>query len=329
MVFVIGTTNFAEILDPALLRPGRFEFHLHIPYPDDDDRRAILDIYNKKMKLKFSESALEYAIRRTDEMYPTSTGTRYSGDHLNALCRAVARIRIRENRSDETTPDDVERGLTEYQDKVKLADDDAPMVATHEAGHFLCSLCCPHHRSPERITIQNKIPWVPFATEFQRDDPDRVGYSRHELFEMMVVLYGGIEAERLLLGDVSTGAGGFGSPGSDLWRATSIAQAMVETLGMGGQQAGLRTFRDAKGDRDVLSGVQAETIDRHINTLIVEAQTRAAEILQKHKEDLVKLRDELLEKKTLEGQRVREIIADFEKRNRLTSPKRQRGTKGN
>ena len=52
LVFVVGTTNFVEILDPALLRPGRFEFHLHIPYPDDDDRRAILEIYDKKMRLE-------------------------------------------------------------------------------------------------------------------------------------------------------------------------------------------------------------------------------------------------------------------------------------
>src|SRR5206468_2168427 len=98
LVFVIGTTNFVEILDPALLRPGRFEFHLHIPYPDDDDRRAILEIYNKKMRLKLSKEAMDYAVRRTCESYPTQTGTRYSGDHLNALCRAVARLRIREDR---------------------------------------------------------------------------------------------------------------------------------------------------------------------------------------------------------------------------------------
>src|SRR5206468_5023516 len=67
LVFVIGTTNFVEILDPALLRPGRFEFHLHIPYPNDEDRRAILEIYNKKMRLQFSEAAFDYAVKRTGE----------------------------------------------------------------------------------------------------------------------------------------------------------------------------------------------------------------------------------------------------------------------
>src|SRR5260370_26221752 len=65
LVFVIGTTNFVEILDPALLRPGRFEFHLHIPYPDNDDPEAILDIYNKKTELKMSQEAPTNGARPT------------------------------------------------------------------------------------------------------------------------------------------------------------------------------------------------------------------------------------------------------------------------
>jgi cell division protease FtsH len=98
MVFVVGTTNFVEILDPALLRPGRFEFHLHIPYPDADDRRAILQIYNAKMRLAMSDDALEFAVRRTgDFVEGAAPGTRFSGDHINALCRALARIRLREH----------------------------------------------------------------------------------------------------------------------------------------------------------------------------------------------------------------------------------------
>src|SRR6478752_539776 len=96
MVFVVGTTNFVEILDPALLRPGRFEFHLHIPYPDADARREIVKIYDKKMGLRLSEEALEYAVRRTGRGYTTPTGTAFSGDHINALCRALARLRIRD-----------------------------------------------------------------------------------------------------------------------------------------------------------------------------------------------------------------------------------------
>jgi cell division protease FtsH len=259
-------------------------------------------------------------VRRTGRSYITSTGTAFSGDHLNALCRAVARIRLRENRTGPTEADDVERGLTEYDERPPIADKDKLLVATHEIGHFLCSLFCPHHQPPERVTIESKMPWVPFYTEFKKDEAERVGYSRNELLDMMCVLYGGIEAERLAFGDVSTGASGFGDPRSDLSRATEIAHLMVEVCGMGGQNTGVRFYRDGKGDRQILSGTQAEAIDRMVNTLIVETQARAARILGEHKDDLIRLRDELVEKKTLEGDRVREIIADFRARSPIPAP---------
>lgn len=310
LVFVVGTTNFVESLDPALLRPGRFEFQLHIPYPDDDDRREILSIYDKKMKLQFSGEALDYAVRRTSENYSTATGTPFSGDHLNALCRSVARLRMREDIKTETTPKTIERALTEFEEKLEVTDKDVALVATHEAGHFLCAIFCPHHAPPEKVTIQSDMPWSPFFTQFKHDKR-RIGHSRNELLDILCVLYGGIEAERLLLGDVSTGASAFGDPKSDLARATELATLFVEVCGMSALAAPLRTFRDREGRRDVLSGSQAEAIDRQVNTIVVECQARAAAILGKHRGDLIRVRDELLEKKTIEGERVAEIIAEL------------------
>src|SRR5207253_1146802 len=122
-------------------------------------------------------------------------------------------------------------------------------------------------------------------------------WTRNQLIDDLCVCFGGMEAERLMLGDVSTGASG--NETSELFRATRIAQMMVEVFGMGSQTTGVRVFRDGKGERDILSGVQAEAIDRAINTLIVEAQARAANILKEHKEELIRLRDEVLEKKVL------------------------------
>lgn len=313
LVFVVGTTNFVESLDPALLRPGRFEFHIHIPYPDEHDRREILSIYNAKMRLEFSTEAMEYAVRRTGENYMTATGTAFSGDHLNALCRAVARLRMREAIKGETTPKLVERGLTEFDEKVELSDKDARMVATHEGGHFLCAIFCPHHAPPEKVTIQSDMPWAPFFTQFKHDKR-KIGYSRNELLDIMTVLYGGIEAERLMLGDITTGASAFGDPRSDLSRASELAELFVEGCGMSNIAAPLRTFRDNDGKRAVLSGMMAEAIDRQVNTLVVECQAKAASILSKHKADLEKIRDELLDKKTIEGERVRAIIEDLRSR---------------
>ena len=310
LVFVVGTTNFVESLDPALLRPGRFEFHLHIPYPDDADRKEILKIYDRKMKLQMTDEAVDYAVRRTGENFLTNTGTPFSGDHLNALCRSVARIRLRDDITGPTTPKEIERGFTEYEEKLELTDKDAGLVATHEAGHFVVSLFCPHHPPPERVTIQSEMPWAPFYTGYKKDDTRKVGYSRSELLDRLCVLYGGIEAERLIIGDVSSGASGFGSPSGDLYRGTQMAQMIVEVCGMSNLAAPLRVFRDEKGDREVISGTMAEAIDRQVNTVIAEAQARAAKILADHKDELIALRDELLKVKTIEPDRVGEIIAE-------------------
>ncbi len=310
LVFVVGTTNFVESLDPALLRPGRFEFHIHIPYPDDEDRKAIFQIYDKKMRLQFTEEALEYAVNRTGNRYMTPTGTAFSGDHLNALCRAVARLRMRESITDETTPKLIERAITEFDEKKEVHEKDVPIVAVHEAGHFLVSIFCPNHPPPEKVTIQSDMPWAPFFTQFKQEK-NRIGMSRSEMLDVLAVLYGGIEAERLVVGDVSTGASGMGSPGSDLSRASDLAEMIVEVCGMSNLAAPLRSFRNEKGEREVLSGSMAEAIDRQVNTVIVEAQARAAAILTKHKADLIKIRDELVANKTIEGERTKEIIDEL------------------
>jgi cell division protease FtsH len=310
LVFIVGTTNFVESLDPALLRPGRFEFHIHIPYPDDEDRREILKIYDKKMRLQFTQEAMDYAVRRTGDNYMTPTGTPFSGDHLNALCRAVARLRMREDIKGETDPKVIERGLTEFDEKIELHEKDTPVVATHEAGHFLVAIFCPHHAPPEKVTIQSDMPWAPFFTQFKHDKK-RIGMSRNEMLDILCVLYGGIEAERLLVGDVSTGASGMGSPHSDLARASDLAELIVEACGMSNLAAPLRSFRDHQGKRAVLSGSMAEAIDRQVNTIIVESQAKAAAILTKHKAELQAISNELVEKKTIEGARVREIIEEL------------------
>lgn len=311
LVFVVGTTNFVESLDPALLRPGRFEFHLHIPYPEDDDRREIVKIYDQKMGLKLSAKALDYAVDRTGESFVTAQGTPFSGDHLQAMCRAISRIRLREDRKNETTPDDVERGISEYEDRLELTEKEEKIVAVHEAGHFLVALGCPEYPRPDRITIRSEIPWAGGYVRYEKDKTMRLGWTRQRFLDMLCVMMGGMEAERLLLGDITTGAGG--GPTSDLGRATRIAHAMVELFGMGGQSTGVRIYRDEKGEREILSGAQAEALDKQINALLNEAQKRAVGILTNHRAHLEKIRDEVLEHKSIEKERIGEIIEAFRK----------------
>jgi cell division protease FtsH len=298
MVFVVGTTNFVESLDPALLRPGRFEFHLHIPYPDNDARREILRIYDKKMALQFSEDALDFAVRRTGPGYETATGTPFSGDHLNALCRSMARIRLRDGRSDGSTAADVERALTEYEEKLNPTPKEEKLLATHEAGHAVCALFSEHSRPIERITIRSETSWAPAYVLYKEDNTRRLGLTHRQMLADLCVLYGGIEAERLLLDDVSTGASG-----SDLVRATALAHYIVEMCGMGGDDLGLRQFRHPEtGNRlEHLSPEQLSILDRQVNSLIAEARTKAAHLLRDNRAALEGLRDLLLEKKTLDA----------------------------
>jgi cell division protease FtsH len=304
LVFVIGTTNYVEILDPALLRPGRFEFHLYIPYPEAGDRRDILKIYDQKMRLGLTNDALEFAVRRTGEPVPGTPGTRYSGDHLNALCRAIARIRLRQQRQDATTQADVDLALTEWLERPQLLPAEEKVVATHEAGHAVCALYCPHAPPIERISIAGDVAGT-FGYVMHQDPAHRYVITRGRLLDEMCVLMGGREAELLLLDDLSIGSS------QDLVRATEIARAVVEEFGMGGDSVGLRAFRvgDEQGKRPPLSPAQLESIDVRVRELLHEAGQRAAQILAENRDVIETLRDMLLEHKVVDARRLKDMVA--------------------
>ncbi len=306
MVFVVGTTNFVEILDPALLRPGRFEFHLHIPYPDAGARREIIRIYDRKMGLKMDEETREYTVKRTGSGYLTPQGTPFSGDHINALCRSIARLRLRDGCKDACTPRDVERALTEYQDRPKMTVVEERVLATHEAGHAICSLFCTHTPPIERITIESDNPWA-FGYVRHQDPAHRYIRTRNEYLDALCVALGAREAETLLLDDLSMGAV------SDLETATAIARELVEVHGLGGPDVGIARFvsdKDERQRRADLSESQKDALDRAVRTLLEEARQRAARILRENRALLEALRDMLLEKKTIDAKTILQFAGD-------------------
>jgi len=199
MVFVVGTTNFVESLDPALLRPGRFEFQLKIPYPDVVDREAIFLVHEKKLQLQLNARARAYAVKRTGDLVE-GTGTRYTGDHIQALCRQLARRRLRDGLEGPTTLQDVEQALTEYMERPQLTSAEERVVATHEAGHAICSVHCTHSPPIERISIRGDLAgglgFVSYA-----DPANRYVITHGFLLDSICVLFGGREAEALLLDD--------------------------------------------------------------------------------------------------------------------------------
>ena len=165
---------------------------------------------------------------------------------------------------------------------------------------------CPLHPPPERITIRSERSWAPAYVRFRQDDSRRLGMTRKQMLDDLCVLCGGIESERLLLDDVSTGAGG-----SDLARATTLAHLIVEIYGMGEAGTGLRQFRSPRDGKriDGLSPKVQEEIDRQVSGLIAEQQQRAAAILKEHRDELETLRALLLEKKTLEAKTLGTLLA--------------------
>ncbi|MDG1872291.1 MAG: AAA family ATPase [Mariniblastus sp.] len=298
LVFVVGTTNFAEILDPALLRPGRFEFHLHIPVPKSDDRRAILKIYDEKMNLEMDEAAVECAVRRTGEFVEgAAPGTQFTGDHLNALCRSLARIRLRDDRNDATTSADVERALTEWVERPSMTLAEEQVVATHEAGHAICTLFCEHTPPIERISIRGDLAGALGFVKSQ-DPAQKYIVTQNQLLDRLCVLMGGREAELMLLDDLSIGSSG------DLDHATSIARSLVEEFGMGGETVGVgqlitRPFGSERTRQ--YSPSQLELVERAVNRILETARQRCIGILNKNKHLVETLRDLLLDKKVVDA----------------------------
>ncbi|QDE89816.1 ATP-binding protein [Myxococcus xanthus] len=302
LVFVVGTTNFVESLDPALLRPGRFEFQLCIPYPNSADRRAILSIYNQKLGLEMTERALDYAVKRTGDRVE-GTGTRFSGDHIQALCRALARRRLREGAQGPTEAVDVERALTEFLDRPELTPMEERVVATHEAGHAVCALFCEHAPAIDRISIRGDLAGSLGHVQYA-DPAHRYVVTRGQLLDSICMLFGGREAEALLLDDLSLGSA------HDLERATEIARELVEDLGMGGDGVPVRRF-DApgrQGDRHALSDATRSTLEAAIQEVLAVQRARARDILQREKERVVALRDLLIERKVLDREAFTHLV---------------------
>jgi cell division protease FtsH len=293
MVFVVGTTNFVESLDPALLRPGRFEMRIHVPYPDAEDRRAILRVHDAKLGLELTTQALEHAVRRTGSIVEGGT-TRYSGDHLQALCRAMARERLRRDRPLQTDVADVELALASGVDRPKLTPAEERVVATHEAGHAVVALHCKYAPPIERISIQGDIGGSLGAVSFA-DPAHRYVVTRAQLLDRMCVLFGGREAEQLMEADLSVGSE------HDVAHATAIAHALIEQFGMGPEEVGVRRLLDAREDVRAMGTALQAHVDDAVRDVLKTERARAREILLAHRGEVESLRDLLLERKALDA----------------------------
>jgi cell division protease FtsH len=290
LVFVVGTTNFVESLDAALMRPGRFEFALHIPYPNEEDREAIIKVHNKLFGTEMTEEAIKYTAKRTGEPVPgPSGGTPYSGDHIQALVRQLARTRLREGKNEPTTREDVDVAIEQYLDKPKLTADEEHAVATHESGHAIVALNCKHSPAVERISIRGDIGGaLGYVKHSEHKNKYVTTYA--QLRDQICILYGGREAELLMLDNLSIGAA------SDVHHATHIAKALVEQFGEGGEDLGVANW---KHDDEISEHARAH-LDRAIGKILETERNRCKSIVAKNIESIKAMRDLLLEKKVLD-----------------------------
>ncbi len=286
MVFVVGTTNFVESLDPALMRPGRFEYQLHVPYPNHEDRREILRIYDQKFDLELEGAAFDYAVKRTGDPVEGSF-VPYTGDHINAFCRALARQRLRTGATGPSTAEDVEAALTAHVERPKLTPYEERVVATHECGHALVALYCDDVPPVQRITILGDLGRT--LGHVRLEDPvNRQVTTRRQLLDRMVVAFGGRAAEQVILDDISTGAAG------DLDNATRIARYCVEVAGL--SDLGLESF--ARGEP---AEQTRALVDEAVRRMLAEAEARAFAIVREHRAEVEALAAELIRRKTLDA----------------------------
>ncbi len=309
LVFVVGTTNFVESLDPALLRPGRFEFHLHIPFPNAEDRRAIIGIYDQKLGLQLSPRGMDFLVKKTGD-FVEGTGSRHSGDHLQAICRALARTRLREKKTGPTEADEIEKTLNSFTERPTLTPREERVIATHEAGHAVAALFTPNSPAIDRISIRSDLVGALGFVSYS-EPASRYVVTRGQLLDQICTLFGGREAEQLFLEDLSIGSA------SDLDRATDIARALVEEFGMGGDAVGVRRFET--GEKEPISESSLAAMEASVKHILEEQRTRANRILDEHRVLVATLRDLLLEKKVLDKEALASVLPAVEKKHPVPS----------
>ena len=302
-VIVLAATNRADVLDPALLRPGRFDRRVTITLPERKDREAILKVHFKK---KPTDETVDL-----DKLAAKTAGS--SGADLANMANEAAIIAARRNKkkitNDELT-EAFERVAIGPERKAKVMNDhEKELTAYHEAGHAIVGHVLPDSDPVHKVTI---IPRGGTGGVTWFLPPEDKSYTNvYEFKDILARAMGGRIAEKLIYGDdgITTGAG------SDLRKATEIARDMVIEQGMG-QKLRDQVFHEDNGGlmfdkmtrERPYSDAVAELIDQEVETLIKEAARRAEVVLVANRKSLEDLKDALLKDETLEEAAVDEIL---------------------
>ena len=303
-VIVMAATNRPDILDPALLRPGRFDRRIVVHNPDVREREAILKVHTRNKPLEVDVD-LTIIARRTPG---------FSGADLESLCNEGALLAARESRTTITMKD-----MEEARDRVisgperrshVISDKERRIVAYHEAGHALVGVDLPGAPPVDKVTILPRAMALGYTSTMPEED--RYMMQRSELLDRITQMLGGRAAEEIVYHDVTTGAA------NDLEQVTELARRMVTEFGMsealgplqyGKKHGPIFLARELNEERNYSEDV-AQLIDSEVRQIVDRSYEQALEIVQRRRPGLDALSDALLEYETLDAAAVKTLIAD-------------------
>ncbi len=305
-VVVLAATNRVDILDPALLRPGRFDRQIYVGLPDIKGREEILKIHARKKPL-----AEDVDLSRVAKGTPGFTGA----DLENLLNEAalLAGRRSQPAITNELLDESVIKVIAGPEKRSRVIPErERRLTAYHEAGHAVVMQALPEHDPVHQITIVPR--GQAGGMTISLPDEDRSYLSREYMLQQIVSLLGGRAAEQLVLGDISTGAA------NDIQRATTLARKMVATYGMS-ERLGTVAF-DAGHDEVFIGKSMAQTrpysektaaeIDEEIRRIIDEAYDRCRTILEQYRPQLVEVAEYLLQHETMTAEEFQKVFSDKE-----------------
>jgi cell division protease FtsH len=301
-IIIIAATNRPDVLDPALLRPGRFDRQIMVSLPDVRGREAILKVHARNVKLDPSAS-LDVIARGTPG---------YSGADLANLLNEAALLAARLNKKTigmlELEEARIKVRMGRERRSMAMTDENKKFTAWHEAGHALVNVVLTHTHPLHKVTIIPRGQSLGSTMYLPKEDV--LSHRRKEMLDRIATTLAGRIAEEIISGDISSGAS------SDIQQATSVARAMVcqwgmsEKLGMvlyGGDNDETYMGRDM-GQRKDYSEFTAQEIDSEVKRIINEAYAVAKNIIDTNRDKLEIIANALLEYETLDGEQVAEIV---------------------
>jgi cell division protease FtsH len=300
-ILLIGATNRVDSLDPALLRPGRFDRILHFGLPGRRDRRELIDYF---LATKVHTADLDEDAER-DRLAAATMG--YTPASLERLFDEALLIALRADRG-ALTPADLKQAQMEVEvglpHPVDYTDEERTTIAVHESGHAVMAYLVGNRRL-ELLSIVKRNDALGLLAH--RDEEERFTRRASEMRAMVQISFGGLVAEELFFGEAGTG------PASDLAAATQVAADMVGSYGMGDSLVSLRAmdrgvFRDNMVAKVVGDARARKTLER----ILTEARRETARLLAEHRYLVVALRDALLEKEELYEDQIMEILRNAE-----------------